>query len=119
MFQQLTDLPPGVLGFEARGKFSAEDYERVLMPAMDAACAAGPVRLLFVLPDGFQGMELGALRDDIVFGMKHYFDFQKFAFVTDDDTLAALARTFAFMIPAETRVFELSQRQDAIGWLGT
>ncbi|MET3614711.1 hypothetical protein ABID16_003048 [Rhizobium aquaticum] len=117
MFTQLTDLPGCILGFEARGKFTAADYEAVLMPAMEAAVKMGPVRLLFVMPDGFHGMEMGALHDDLLFGLKHFRDFKKFAFVTDDETLAALTRNFAFMIPAETQVFALTERDRAVSWL--
>ena len=117
MFTQLTDLPADILGFEARGKFTAADYEAVLMPAMEAAVKRGPVRLLFVMPEGFHGMEIGALRDDLMFGLKHFRDFKKFAFVTDDETLAALTRNFAFMIPAETRVFSVAEREQAVSWL--
>lgn len=117
MFTQLTDLPADVLGFEARGKFTAQDYEAVLMPAMDAAVKKGPVRLLFVMPEGFHGMEIGAMRDDLLFGLKQFRDFRKFAFVTDDETMASLTRNFAFMIPAETRVFSLAERDQAVNWL--
>jgi hypothetical protein len=119
MFKQLTDLPADVLGFEARGKFTAEDYETVLMPAMEAAVKNGPVRLLFVMPEGFHGMEMGAMRDDLLFGLKHFRDFEKFAFVTDDETLAALTRNFAFLIPAETQVFSVAERDRAVSWLQT
>ena len=117
MFTQMTDLPADILGFEARGKLKAADYEAVLMPAMEAAVKNGPVRLLFVMPEGFHGMEIGAMRDDLMFGLKHFRDFKKFAFVTDDETLAALTRNFAFMIPAETQVFSLAERDQAVSWL--
>ncbi|SOC84736.1 SpoIIAA-like [Ensifer adhaerens] len=117
MFTQLMDLPAGILGFEARGKFTAADYEAVLMPAMEAAVKIGPVRLLFVMPEGFHGMEMGAMRDDLMFGFKHFRDFEKFAFVTDDEALAALTRNFAFMIPVETQVFALAERDRAVNWL--
>ena len=117
MFTQLTDLPAGILGFEARGKFTAADYETVLMPTMEAAVKAGPVNLLFIMPDGFHGMEIGAMRDDLMFGLKHFRDFRKFAFVTDDEALAALTRNFAFMIPADTQVFALADRDRAVSWL--
>lgn len=117
MFKLLTDLPPGIVGFESNGKITAADYETVLIPRLEEALKNGPVKLLFVMPEGFHGMEFGAMRDDAVFGIKHYFDFKKFAFVTDDGTMAALAHTFAFMIPAETRVFNLSARDEAVRWL--
>ncbi|MCD2174184.1 STAS/SEC14 domain-containing protein [Rhizobium sp. C4] len=117
MFTHLTDLPPDILGFEACGKLTAADYETVLMPAMDAAVKSGPVRLFFVMPDGFHGMEMAAMLDDLAFGLKHFRDFKKFAFVTDNATMAGLTRNFAFVIPVETRVFSLAERNEAISWL--
>ena len=49
MFEPITGLPDGVVGFEAVGKIEAADYEDVLMPASGAgrsgrrrAAPAGP-----------------------------------------------------------------------------
>lgn len=117
MITQLIDLPEGVIGFEARGKFTTADYEKVLIPSIEAGLRENRARLLFVMPEGFHGMELGAMRDDLTFGIKHYFDFKKFAFVTDDAAMTTLTHAFAFMIPAETRVFKLADRDAAARWL--
>ena len=117
MFVELENLPNGILGFEARGKFTAADYENVLIPATERALKNEPLKLVFIMPEGFHGMELGALRDDLAFGIKHHADIRKFAFVTDDHAMAALTRAFSFMIPAETRVFSLGEREAAISWL--
>ena len=37
MITQMTDLPDGVLGFEASGKVTGDDYSEVLVPAVEAA----------------------------------------------------------------------------------
>ena len=50
MLTLIEDLPQDVVGVEAHGKVTAEDYERVLVPAVDAARAragGGGVRLLY------------------------------------------------------------------------
>ena len=36
MFEPITGLPDGVIGFEAVGTIEAADYEGVLMPAIGA-----------------------------------------------------------------------------------
>ena len=41
MIRQLDGMPDGVLGFEATGKVSTDDYTGVLAPAFEAAKAAG------------------------------------------------------------------------------
>ena len=40
MITELTDLPDGVIGFEAGGTLAAEDYRDVLLPAIERAAAA-------------------------------------------------------------------------------
>ena len=37
MLSLIEDLPAGVVGIEAGGKVTAEDYEQVLIPAVEAA----------------------------------------------------------------------------------
>lgn len=117
MIKQLSNMPDAVLGFEATGKLTAADYETVLIPTIEAGMKEGRRRLIFVMPEGFEGMELGAMRDDFTFGLRHYFDFEKFAFVTDDKTMTTLTHAFSFMIPAETRVFGQSDLSEALRWI--
>ena len=64
MFEPITGLPDGVIGFEAVGKIQAADYEDVLMPAIARGAAGGSVRLLFVLGDRFTGYSPGAMKED-------------------------------------------------------
>ena len=34
MIQMLDDMPAGVIGFEASGKLDADDYRKVILPAL-------------------------------------------------------------------------------------
>jgi hypothetical protein len=43
VIKELTDLPPGVIGFEVTGKLQAEDYRDVVLPALERAAAGGEV----------------------------------------------------------------------------
>src|SRR5689334_19581678 len=45
MIRVLDGLPAGVLGFEASGKLTADDYTQVLAPALEAAARAGKIRI--------------------------------------------------------------------------
>ncbi len=64
MFEPITGLPTGVIGFEAVGTIEAADYEDVLIPAIARAAEAGGVRLVFVLGDRFTGYSPGAMKED-------------------------------------------------------
>ena len=39
--KELTDLPPGVIGFESAGWVHAADYRDVMIPAVERAAAEG------------------------------------------------------------------------------
>jgi len=56
---ELTDLPAGVIGFEAAGKLHAEEYRDVLLPAIKHA-ASGDIRLVLVIRS-FEGLTGAAL----------------------------------------------------------
>ena len=58
MIRLLDDMPVGVLGLEAVNNVEKEDYETVLLPAVDAAIAEhGKVRLVYVLGPEFDDYE--------------------------------------------------------------
>ena len=51
MLTPLTDLPAGVVGFEASGRLEEKDYVDVLQPALQQAAADGEVRVVIVMPN--------------------------------------------------------------------
>ena len=70
MIKELSDLPPGVIGFEVTGKLQAEDYRDVVLPALERAAVGGEVRFVIVIPE-FGGMSGGALWQDLKVGVEH------------------------------------------------
>ena len=70
MIKELSDLPAGVVGFEATGTLKAEDYRDVVLPALEQAFASGEVRFVIVMPE-FHGMTGGALWQDLKVGVEH------------------------------------------------
>ena len=62
MIRLLADLPDGVLGLKAVDDVEKEDYENVVVPAIDQAIAQhGKVRLVYVLGPEFDDYEGGAV----------------------------------------------------------
>ncbi len=118
MFRPIFDLPPGVIGYSAVGKISADDYSKVLIPEVEAKIAeGGKLRFLFLAGPEFQGYEVGAVVDDTTFGFRHFFDFEKVAFVSDDSTYRALVHAFGVMMPAEVKTFPVAELSEAKAWL--
>src|SRR6478752_1154100 len=62
MIRIIEGMPEGVLGFEANGKLTADDYTQVLAPAIqNASAGTGKIRLLLDFGGKFDGMEAGAV----------------------------------------------------------
>ena len=117
MFKLIEDLPPGVLGIEATGKVTHEDYQNILIPRAEAMIAKGPVKLLYVAGKDFEGYELEALWDDSAFGVKHWHDFTRVAVVADQAWLRAAVTMFKPFLPCEVRLFNLGDLAAAKTWI--
>ncbi|MEM7435747.1 MAG: STAS/SEC14 domain-containing protein [Myxococcota bacterium] len=118
MIELIQDVPDRVLGLKATGHVTAEDYQQVLVPALETKLRKlKKVRLLYVAANDFEGYSGGAAWEDAKVGMKHLGAFERAAIVTDVDWIANMVRAFGFAIPGEVRVFESDDLQDAREWI--
>jgi hypothetical protein len=118
MFKLIENLPPDVIGIEAVGKVTHEDYKNVLTPKLEAMIAKGPAKLLYVIGEGFDGYELEAMWDDAAVGVKHWHDFSRVAVVADQTWIRAGVSAFKPFFPCEVRLFNLSGMAEAKSWIG-
>jgi hypothetical protein len=117
MLKMLDDLPNNVIGVEAVGKVSAEDYEQVLVPAIQAKRDAHEkIRLIYVFGDKFDGWSAGAMWQDAKLGLTDPRVWEKIAIVSDNDWVEHAVKMFGWMVPGEVRVFELDDLDDATEW---
>jgi len=116
MITELTDLPAGVIGFEASGKIAAEDYRDVVVPAVERAAKAGHVRFVIVMRD-FDGMSGGAVWQDLKLGIEHLRAWKRIALVTDIGWMRDLTDAFGWMTPGEVKTFPLDEKGRAIRWV--
>ena len=122
VIEVLQDAPPGTLGFRISGHLTREDYTDVLVPRMREAVKIGqPLRLLVQIDSDFDGLEPGAVWEDIKtgaeLGIGHMSAWERTAIVTDVDWLRRAMSVFGWMTPGEARVFGLSEREQAEAWL--
>jgi len=115
MIKEMSDMPAGVIGFEASGKMQAEDYRDVVLPALERAAAGGEVRFVIVMHD-FDGMSGGALWQDLKVGVEHWRAWKRIALVTDIEWMKNMTSLFGWMTPGEVKTFSLAQRDEAIEW---
>ncbi|HEY2640896.1 MAG TPA: STAS/SEC14 domain-containing protein [Streptosporangiaceae bacterium] len=115
MIKELPGMPTGVIGFEASGKLTAEDYRDVVLPALEQAARTGEVRFLIVMRD-FSGMSGGALWEDLKVGIEHLRAWKRIALVTDIEWMNLMTTLFGWMTPGEVRHFPLAQCDEATAW---
>ena len=122
MLTLIEELPEGVVGIEARGKVTAEDYERVLVPAVEAARARsgdGRVRLLYVLGHEFPDYTAGAAWEDAKLGLGHLRSWERIAIVGDADWLRHAVAGLGWLMPGEIKVFGLQEVGSAREWVSS
>ena len=118
MIKRIPDLPENVIGFEASGEVTADDYESVLVPAADKAIKEqGTVRLLYVLGPDVSGFTAGAMWEDSKVGLEHRKAWERFAMVTDMDWVRDAMKLFGWVVPGEVRVFGNDQLAEAKAWI--
>ena len=118
MIRVLDGMPEGVLGFEASGKLTAEDYTEVLAPALQAASAGSEnIRVLLDFTGEFDGMEAGAVWQDIKTGLRDWNDWERIALVTDHTWMRDGLNKFSWAVPGQARAFPSSERDAAMVWV--
>lgn len=118
MIEQIKGLPAGTLGFRARGQVTADDYERVLVPDVEAAFALNrKLRLIYVIDADFSGFDPGAMWDDARLGWRHFSGWDRIALVTDVTWIRGTAHAMGFAIPADFQLFQLAELEQAQAWV--
>jgi hypothetical protein len=117
MFTFIDDLPPNILGVEAAGKITHEDYQDRLIPKAEAMMAKGPIRVLSIVHSNLSDMTLEALWDDQKFGFKHWSDVSHMALVTDHAWMRTVTAMFAPLTPIRIREFPISKLAEARDWI--
>jgi hypothetical protein len=118
MVEQIPDLPENVIGFTAKGTVTANDYESVIIPAVEALFSRrSKVRFLYHLGEDFSGFEAAAVWDDTKLGMKHLGGWERLAIVSDVEWIRAAVKIFGIAIPAHVRLFHNSELAEATRWL--
>jgi hypothetical protein len=118
MVEQIPDLPDNVLGFTARGKVTANDYESIIIPAVEALFARqSKVRFLYHLGEDFSGFEAAAMWDDTKLGLKHLAGWERMAVVSDVEWIRAAIKIFGLAMPGHVRVFHNRELAQATRWI--
>ena len=116
----IPDLPATVVGVEEHGKVTAEDYVKVLIPAVEAAEAASSdrkVRVLYVLGPEFPQFTAGALWEDTKLGLGRLRHWERIAVVGDAVWVRRAVRGLGWAMHGEIRVYASDTLNEARLWV--
>ena len=120
MLKIMNDLPDNVLGVSAEGKITGNDYETVLIPAVEEKLKANKkISMLYHLGNSFSGFDLSAMIDDAKIGMKHLSAWEKIALVSNHEMINTFAKFFGYMMSCELRIYKNSELEDAKKWVSS
>jgi hypothetical protein len=118
MIEIIQGLPEGTLGFSLAGTVAKEDYDDVLVPALEMAIEEHDrVKLLMRFGEAFEAYSLAAAWEDTLAGLRHWRGFERIAVVSDVGWLRAAVAALAPLFPCPVRLFGLSVEEEARLWL--
>lgn len=118
MIEVLKGFPDNVLAVDCSGRITKADYQRVLIPAMEAKLKQhDKLRLYYRAGPEFQGIDPGAVFEDMWVGFAHLSRWERFAIVTDIDWIRLAIQAFAFLMPCPVKFFASSQESEAKVWI--
>jgi hypothetical protein len=118
MLEILPGFPDQVLGIKAIGEVEDDDYEEVLVPAIeDRLTRHEKIRLLYVLGPEFEGYESDAAWEDAKLGMKTFTSYERIAVVTDSTWVRRSVKAFGWIMPGDVEVFAVDDLATARTWI--
>ncbi len=118
MIEVIEGLPEGTLGFVLTGVVAGEDYETVLVPALERAIEEHErVKLLMLFAESFEGYSPAAAWEDTLAGLRHWRGFERIAVVSGVAWLRSAVAALAPLMPCPVSQFGVGQEQEARRWL--
>jgi hypothetical protein len=118
MLKQMSDMPPGTVGFEAHGDVDDDDFEDSVAPVLRREIADGrKVRLLYLLGPQLGHYEGDAVKEEMKFAARHATAYERVAVVSDEDWLRPALRMLSVLVPGQMRGFPVAQLQAAKAWV--
>ncbi len=118
MIKVIQNIGKDVIGFELSGVVSGDDYEKILVPAVEKKLQEGDgLKVLYHVGKDFDSYELKAMYDDTKVGFKFFGKWKKIAVVSDVEWIIHGAKIFSFAVSGEIRTFSNMEIDAAKKWL--
>lgn len=117
MIQRISSLPETMVGFRAIGEVTKEDFDQVIIPAVNEIVEkTGQLNYLLVIDTSLKNFTAGAWIKDAILGIKNLTKWHKVAIVSDSEGIKKFTDFFSLLIPGEFKGFDHENLQQAIDW---
>ncbi len=119
MFEILPRSAGNVLAIRASGKLSADDYEKVLIPKLNALFKEHKrLRVMIEFADDFACWSSAeAVWDDAKVGLKHPNDFEKIALVGAPEWVQWGMKLYSLFVHGKVKSFPRGAEEEAFEWV--
>lgn len=84
MIEIVKCFPETTIGFAPKGQVTKQDYERILIPAVEATLRQSErIRVYYEIGHECSGFDAGAMWEDTKLGIRHLSRWERIAVVTD------------------------------------
>ncbi|UPT72237.1 MAG: STAS/SEC14 domain-containing protein [Flavobacterium sp. JAD_PAG50586_2] len=116
---QLITSPDNIAAFRAIGEVTKQDYENVVVPAVEAVVAKhDELNFLLELDTELGNFSAGAWFEDVMIGLKNFGKWHRAAIVTDSDNIISFTNAFSYIAPGEYKGFKKDELDIALLWVG-
>ena len=120
MIEQLEGTPSSIAAFRASGEVTKEDFEKIVIPAVNEVIArTGELNYLMVIDTPLKNFSAGAWWKDALMGLKKLTKWRRAAIITDSDGIRKFTDLFSMVMPGEFKGFKPEQLDEAISWVAS
>ncbi len=113
-------MPDNIVAFRATGNVDKTDFEKVLIPAVEALVKKqDKINFLLLLDTPIKNFTLGAFLKDLGLGLKHFTKWHKMAIVTESKEVINFTDFFSYISPGKAKGFTPDQLTPASQWVSS
>jgi len=120
MITPIAGIPANMVGFRATGAVTKDDFDNVVMPAVEALVKqTGELNYLFWVDTPLHNFTTGAWFQDAMIGLKKISKWKRAAIISDSEGVNTFTNLFGYVMPGEFKGFKPGELEKAIAWVST
>jgi hypothetical protein len=118
MITQINALTGNTAGFNLIGQITKEDYENIVIPALEKVSAHfAKINMMLVIDTDLSNFTMGAWMKDAAVGLTNLTKFHRVALVSDSAVVKAITEVADKVVPGEYKTFALKDLDSAKAWV--